>query len=801
MTRFAVVLLTGFAMTLPVLAAADAGPKVVYNGPAGAHTYLYWQVADRGRGTAPGRPSKVTRLKNVALLTEKNTAEITPVAVDGAQRYKILRSVLLTAPRPKVTVKKKGDGTFYYWLVVRQGWFFTAPSEPAVARGCDTTVPDNVITWKAPPGGPYEYDLYRTSTRHLPLGRCAASSAYRFKGTEFHDTHPLLGFTRIFPEGNQGSAPFGTGAYLLGYTVKEAVTDRGQPLKNVTLLGGNHEGKKARHFVVDNPPEEFGDTGVLHRAFTIKSIHREPTDRYSFGNQTALHIVQHSLTGGLNDRYKMGWYGSSPSAKTFYTGIMSQQKCFTHAQHLARFTTMEAYACGDKALEVGVINTYAGNRDGGDEGSEFFSYQVQRHLATANFVLKAAASRGATRLVVERDHPAGGLGNAQIGTGRILVNLSRKYSKGYISRIDNDMPASPGARALRVCVFNGHGTQWNAKMEGSYISLDTDTVDGDKRMWYLVHRVLSPTQLQISAVTYYAACIYKGYAQNVVEHGGSYRGGNKRAAKPAGWKDVSRRQDGMILEPYQLAPATEVDNPVWDNKKLQVLPLSTAWAAGDKLRLVPGPQATLGVGNFLFHGKLLPQDQLKGITLMNWTNRMADGAGVWAMGKGWRWGFRADLAPNGESCGFYVAGKTARPDEGCISMPADTTGVRFRKVPVTLSGNSEKERMEFTTAWTKEKEGRAILSVSPKAVRLHDGAVWQGNANTRGKEQLKGDGKTKAFTISFARPYPATPVVTFSTDDFTPSRLRATKAGGFVVEFAKPLPAGREVWISWLAQL
>jgi len=324
MRRFTTALIISLASVAAALAAGDPGPQVAYDGPKGTHTYLYWQVPDFGSGAAPGKPSQLTRLESAAPLTEENTAEITPVPVEGAQRYMILRSLMLTAPKPKVTINKKGDGTFYYWLVVRQGWFFTAPSDPVIAQGCDVISPDNVITWEAPPGGPYEYDIYRTSTRHLPLGRTASSSAYRFKGTEFHDGHPILGFTRIFPVGNQGSAPFGTGHYLLGYTPGEAMSDQGGPLKTVTLLGGNHEGKQARSFVVDNPPEEIGDSGVLHRGFTIKSIHREPTSRYAFGNQTALHIVQHSLTGGLNDRYKMGWYGSSPSAKTFYTGILSQ---------------------------------------------------------------------------------------------------------------------------------------------------------------------------------------------------------------------------------------------------------------------------------------------------------------------------------------------------------------------------------------------------------------------------------------------------------------------------------------------
>ena len=179
--------------------------------------------------------------------------------------------------------------------------------------------------------------------------------------------------------------------------------------------------------------------------------------------------------------------------------------------------------------------------------------------------------------------------------------------------------------------------------------------------------------------------------------------------------------------------------------------------------------------------KLLPQDGLKGITLMNFTSRMADGAGVWALGKGWRWGFRADLADNGESCGFYVGGETARPDEGCFSMPSDTAGVVFREAPVALAGNAGEGRVEFTTAWSSEKRGDAIFSVSPTAIRVHDGAVWQGNANTRGKVALEGDGKTKAFTIEFPTPYAAEPIVTFSTDDFTQSRLKSTAAEAFIV--------------------
>ena len=777
-------------------AAGAPGPQVAHDGPKGAHTYLYWQVADFGRGAAPGRPSEATRLADVAPLTDENTAEITPVPVEGAKGYLILRSLELRAPRPKVEIKKKGDGTFYYWLVVRQGWFFTAPSEPAVAAGCNATVPDNVITWEAPLGGPYEYDLFRTSTKHLPLGRCAASVANRFKGEELRDTQPLLGLTRIYLEGNQGTAPFGAGAYLLGRTSQAAVTDRGQPLKAVTLLGGNHEGRETRGFVVDNPPQVVGNSGILHRAFWINSVHREPTDRYAFGVQTALHIEQQALSGGLNDCYKMGWYGASAKAKTFYTGIHSEQQCYTHAQHIARFSTINGYACGDKALEVGVINTHAGNRDGGDEGSEFFSYQVQRHLSVAHFTLQTAAPRGATELGVKRGTP-----QVQLGTGRLLLNLSQIYREGHIARIDNDRPAHSNTKALRVCALHGHGTRWRPEMEGGYISLDTDTVDGDKRTWYLVHRVLSATHLQILAPTYYAAAIYKGYAQNVVEHGLDYRGGDKSAAKPANWKDVSIRRDGLVLEPYQFAPGTEVDNPVWVGGKLKVLPVSTAWSAGDKLRVVPGPQATIGVGNFLFHGKLLPQDQLKGMLFMNFTNRMADGAAVWALGKGWRWGFRTDLAESGDSCGLYVGGKTARPDEGCVSMPSDTAGLVVRGVPVTVAGNADEERLEFTTTWTREKPGEAVFSVSPKAVRVHESAVWQGNANTRGKEALRGDGKTKAFTVAFPDAYPATPVVTFSTDDFTPSRLKSTDAAGFVVEFATPLPAGRNVTVSWIAQL
>ena len=785
-----------------VVVAEDRGPTVEYTGAAGPHTYYYWQVPMfKGGNSMMGKPMGPSLVEKAALLGETNMVKVSPRPVDGAINYLILRSQKVSAPKPRVTVRKPGKDTLYYWLIVRQGWYRSAPSEPVEVKGCDGDAPDNLVSWDAPPGGPYVYDLLRTSTAHLPLGRCAVSLAFKHEKTEFADNIPVLALTRLYPADNFcQKAPFGAGRYLVARTTAAAVVDKGQTLSKVTLLGGDRAGQQNRTHVVKDPPEEYAYGGIMGRGFSIRTEHNESTNDYIFGDQTSLHIMQISRDGGINDCFKTGRYQGSARAKTFYNALRSDQFCYTHAQHIARFTTINGYACGDKALEVGVINTHAGNRDGGDEGSEFFSYQVQRFLNHAHFTLREDAPRGSVKLPVKVETP-----QTILGTGRVLLNLSKTYDEGYISRIDNDIavPGAPGNAHYRVCVLNGHQTQWFPEMEGGYISLDTDTIDGKHRNWHLVFKYVSPTQLQILPFTYYTPSVYKGYAQNVVEHGMEIGREDKTGSPPANWKDVSIRKDGLVLESYRFAHGTEIDNPAGRDRsgQLTVLPLSVDWSEGDKLRIAAGPAATVGVGNFLFHGKLLPQDQLKGLMLMNFTNRMADGAGVWALGKGWRWGFRADLAESGDGSGFYVGDGQARPDEGCVSMPADTTGVRFRKVPVTVCGNAEQERLEFTTAWTKEKKGTAVLSVSPTAVRVHDGAVWQGNPNTRGRQQLKGDGKTKAFTVSFPSPYPGAPVVTFSTNDFTPSRLAKTKANGFVVEFATPLPADRQVEVSWIAQL
>jgi hypothetical protein len=79
--------------------------------------------------------------------------------------------------------------------------------------------------------------------------------------------------------------------------------------------------------------------------------------------------------------------------------------------------------------------------------------------------------------------------------------------------------------------------------------------------------------------------------------------------------------------------------------------------------------------------------------------------------------------------------------------------------------------------------------------------VLQGNANTRGRETLRGDGKAATFTIAFPRAYETAPVVTFSTSDFAPSRLAKTDASGFAIEFAAPPAAGHEIAVSWIAQM
>jgi len=782
------------------LAAETAGPTAAYTGAEGPHTYYYWQVPMfEGGLNAMGKPMGPTLVNGAAVLGEANTVELTPQHVEGAVEYWILRSQLVEAPVPKVSVLKKGTDTVYYWLVVRQGWYRSAPSKPVEAQGCDGQAPDNKVTWEPPSGGPYTYDLLRTPTRHLPLGHCSASVAFKYAKTKFADTHPVRAMTRVYAAGNFCErAPFGAGRYLLAKTRAPAVTDKGQPLGQVVLLAGDRTGMAGRTFNVKNPPEQYLTGGIGHRGFGIETEHNESTNNYTFGNQIALHVSQTARAGGINDYFKRGTFLGSARAKTFYNAIQSDQHCYTHAQHIARFTSINGYACGDNALEVAVINTHAGNRDGGDEGSEFFSYQVQRLLNHAAFSLTEDAPRASTKLPVTVDK------HTTLGTGRVLINLSKTYKEGYIRRIDNDIPERAATSAYdRTCILHGHQTQWTPEMEGGYISLDTDTIDGTHRNWHLVVRYVSPTELHILPFTYYSQSIYKGYAQNVVEHGIEYRGGDKSSAKPANWKDVAIRKDDRILEPYIFAHGTEIDDPAGldGEGRLTVLPLSVGWSKGDKLRIAAGPAATVGVGNLLFHGKLLPQDQLKGLLLLNFTNRMADGAGVWALGKGWRWGFRADLAESGDSCGFYVGDGKARPDEGCLSMPADTTGVRFRNVPVTVSGNAEAERIEFTSAWTKEEKGTTVLSVSPTAVRVHDGAVLQGNGNTRGREAIRGDGKTKVFTVVFPAAYGEAPVVTFSTDDFTPSRLAGTAVSGFTVEFALPVPDGHEVVLSWIAQL
>jgi phage protein U len=126
--------------------------------------------------------------------------------------------------------------------------------------------------------------------------------------------------------------------------------------------------------------------------------------------------------------------------------------------------------------------------------------------------------------------------------------------------------------------------------------------------------------------------------------------------------------------------------------------------------------------------------------------------------------------------------------------------VTFRKVPLTISGNSKEERVEFTAASTWEKTGAPILSVSSNTLQLHGTTILRGNANTRGRETIRGDGKATAFTIAFPRVYDEAPVVTYSISDFAASRLGKTEASGFVVEFATAPPAGREIAVSWIAQ-
>ncbi len=481
-----------------------------------AATYGYWQLAVFPDGRQVG-PTRVSEINRDDPPSPAHPLAVTPIAVEGAKEYRLLRIPSAPPGMPTVQVVTPGHDTLYYWLVGHSGLFRSPIAGPAVARQCDAGHPKNIISWQKSPL--YErYTVLRTNSPQVPSGLVNVLVAWGVDTTTCTDINPgTLADYPCFPEGNAAySTPVGTGSFLVGVSKGEAVNDNGE-LQPITLAPASSRAQQDNTVTAKNPSRQ----GAL-----FLNITNDQYGAYDWGGPVGLYIDQSDIAGGHNDYWMggAGLGGGGPLAKSTHVPFWIWQHSYTAGQVANQVVYSEKYGKGDNVV-LNLHNSTEGLiEDGGDEGTEVVMASATRNLKVYDYQLAADVPAYGTLL-------PGAAGVQPTGTGRVVVNLSQAVKDGAVIRVDDDMKIDPtlGDRYTwnRVTRLTGEGTQWTPEMLGWYISLDCDTRADGIRQWYRVMRVNSPTSLDIYAYTFFSTSTYLGHAANVVYHGAAYRGGMK----------------------------------------------------------------------------------------------------------------------------------------------------------------------------------------------------------------------------------------------------------------------------------
>jgi hypothetical protein len=714
-------------------------PKVEVRGKPGKRTLYYWSFAKDERGNSLySAPAVVSNGPEV--LSETMAVVITPAKVPGATEYGILSSRCETPRDWKVEVKAKGNRTYYYWFQARNGRTVWASVEgPLKVDGC-APVPENHLSWRGT--GAECYYIYRTETPTRPIGWKACGVGAVSKECKFVDKAEVLDFRIVEPDSDPSSKPEGIGNYLVGMTKGDPVIDQGQELKSILIYNFNTTDPVNRPFapeVKNFVPQ--GESG----AWTLKNDNRMVTPKYSWDVLDGLCVSQRNTAGGLN-LYPCAW-GTGETAKNTYNGVGVHQYNFTPGQHSAYLAFMFNYGYGDNVMFHGSMEQRGQSRTPGDEGTEFFSLHLTRHLEFEKATVAADAKAGDTYLKI-----SGSLGN--VAAGRGLVNITRKYAEGK-ARVDTSKGTS---------MVMGTGTNWAPEMEGWFISLDADTVTSGGRpirQWYPVEKVISPTQLIIRCITYFNHHAYAGRA----------------------------KENGA----YLMCPYTEMlDGDSSTERGLRVIPLTVPWKSGDVVETSVG-QAYCQFGCWNLMGDYAAQDWVAGLRLA-YTGNRAPNEGA--------------LIVYGSPQGNWPAGlECHRVDVGLALAEECKIGMSARKGPKTLIDCGLGEPYFFNLSQDAngfvvgETGGQAWLGLGARGLTLLNQSVIRGNKRTRGQVQMSGDGRTTRFPVKFPTPHETPPFVVACSNLPIGMGIDEVTEKGFQAIFATPPASGQEnVKITWMVQ-
>ena len=803
------VLCCATALALPV----PESPEVAIEPgrPPGEGEACYWVVAADadGRLTTVSRPLHITRLPD--RVSADRWAIVHPKPLAGASKLYVLRTAPFVEPAPvKIEVAAAGATTYYYWIVVCNGFRRSRAYGPYVARNCGDPK-GNTIAWTSVPNASW-YHVYRTDRPEPPVGRGylavgqivgvdkrihpgGIGSGHR--ETKVVDRGRLAYAVAGYPATPVTEPPLGEGLFRVGEAKGGEVRDIGQPLGMFLVPNVNETERRP----LTTPAEAQSSIRSYGFAELKTRTDLPHLARPSFINHHSAIKIDQVLDGGGHSEYhhaqgSVGWKSTAFSVEAHQTSHWA-------SQHANMGGYQRSYGSGDVIWFSPHTTVYGHNDDGGDEGSFSVRAQMVRALQEVDDTLTRDTPRGGTRLAGSRrwggDHdPA--------GSGRLVVNLSQAHTEGRIVRVGN-------------CDVRGKGTAWTPAMAGRWISFDVDTVKGH-RMWYPIREVKSPAELVIRARTGWSDACNLGYSRFIYDPAETdhpspvYTNSHACRHLPPEHRGAAR------VGAYVICPGALLDNQWHDGRDLVVEPLREPWRKGDRIQIAPGPQSYFYMARFMIFGDYLPQDDVGGIQIGNYGNRMTNWAAIQIGHPGHEnfvEGVRMTLPKNGRGDGVVVSAATGWDQRGLAAgssgawrgafvAPVNLPALRdeFRSAPY-LAFHRAGQDASKSTLEARAPDNSLLAEFARDGVRVAkrlavDGPI-RGSSRTRGKAVFSGDGKATRFTIRFVKSFAIEPFVTISTNQFAASRLAAVVADRVTVEFQTPPAAGKDnVVIYWMAQ-
>ncbi len=803
---------------------SPAAPTVEVSAP-GPGRAAYWVVAENAAGerTTAGEPAVVNALPVPPGPGAPVTIRVTPV--EHAVKYHVLKTVPMDAGPPlKVTAAAPGERRVYYWVQWHNGWRQSGLSGPAEVACADPK--GNTITWEPLPDASF-YHVFRTDTPEPPVGRGLWVVGQQVGGDkrwpwskpgpcEIVDNGNLTQLAVGYEPTALTEPPLGAGLFLVGETDGTApVVDHGQPLKRFAAPNANLSARAP----IEQPASGRSDiTKRLGAQIWIdgdNSLKHLNVPSFAGGHAETLVVWNQMNTGGHSE-YHGGAQGTK-GWKSWVAAISARLTSHTASQHGALTSHLDSYGSGD-AIPFGLtLMNYGTNNDDGDEGCYLMRNHSIRRLNAWDGTLAADAPRGSRRLTID-----GRIDFNDAGTERLVVNLSQVYAEGRITRVGN-------------VDVHGKGTRWTSEMIGRYISFDVDTVEpsGGKygatqphRMWYWITDVKSPTELTILAKTGWSSACNLGYSRFIWDPE-TMDGPQPQATNGAALRYLPPAHEAAARDGgYQLAPGVRLGDPWKEGRAFNTEPLTESWRAGDRIRIVAGPQTYQALSRHVLHGDFLPQDQVNGISIGNRGNRIANFAGI-SIGNtgsaGFREGMLISLDRDGYGDGLVISAANRWDEQG---LAAGQSGVHRAAIVVpenlpAMVGEHDwkvphlRWRLRDDDAGgaieIARKNGDVLASVdqagTTTARQLHVeqditlGGAIEGNGRTRGKTTFSGDGATTRFRVKFAQAVGGEPVIVFNTNQFARSRLVSINPASFDLEFEQPPEAGKEnITVWWMAQ-